>query len=1440
MRNYGAGVTRVLDPTGTQYLDVIWQQGRPPLDSELTLLQDIATDWRQKILLRGTPSGWLGNETNNHSVYITNPNWSNWFRLGRQRTGELQTVEWAVVNGWLVPVSGTRTGTPPGSPDDVDTWNVIAMDPPPSNAGDARVDFVFLEVWLARIAPNPSALNKPSVSGVYKYGNVEGGFSFLADDIMDPSLGFETTERVQLQYRIRVVKGLVGLSTVPDGFDPTVVFGQGAATSSTTFTFTNMRKTLGDPGLWRAGDGTQNTLGTVDGYTYAIPMTAVFRRNSAGWAGDPSPNLNGGFNRNPLAVDRTGILTFTTSPTLAGDLSATATTASISSSIGIPLPTTPASPVLLKIGDEYLTYTALTGTTLTGLTRGVNGTRGDLHRAGSTVTIVASRPDNLFSDQITGTDLYDLRHLVNPNGFDYRSMLQNSLDKLLRGALRTNWKRSGSGPQGTFFNYQDKISASTPALGVTKLDAPDNIRRIFSDAAVIQRVDTVIQPTGTTPPASVSNTGFSLGIACTQTTQGTPSRFSAGDVIRFPVSSLKSSLPGGDADQVRWIFDGNAAAVSLRIDGQNTQVPTNLYTVTGSVSSTSSFGPTDDLVITFAGGFPQTANQIYVTLHAQYGAGRGLSRRATSLHNTTFVSPNTDLLLNPVGAPSTNFPVSVGWAPLYSRYRNATYKKNLPVTTSVYADLGSKTIIVSPFRRIIWPTTFVTLDGTSANVSTTAPVVTSTTGVSNNTANFIDTTASPFLIGMVGNALQISNGLQPGRYTVVAFVNSSQVTLDRAVPAATNLSYTVTTAQGLMPTKASDGITSKWTTTDPLGLFSASTDTSSPGFANTKNVYVHIPRGAVPNWGEFDVPILHNSGSTFSEGINFMLLSTTGASPAAGDANYVAYTCAGGFSYALFSTTDFATPVSHPASFNTSFTPSGGLTYAGIRFFTDSRGLNRQGLEFPPFYGISRLFAVYEAGDYALNGSAYNATDRTRRVGGATNLLRQDTSTATFWVEIDVDGDSTFVLNADVVDISRSSVNPISSFASGNYVIEANIFGFDRGSFDITKEFKLVLTRARQTGQAGNQSTRTVNIGASIAGPTSVLPGPATATDTLLVNYSRIPYQGDPWGSQTTYIDSGQTLGPLQTATAFQLASTSLTESALTRPNQKALEVLATIGAVTSLGTGRLSGDTASSTAMDFRNVGYEDPTVYPPSSGVVARPNILVGALSSDTTEVGTQYLGATERLPLGALWRDKDFRGGQVGLASGNLAPLVYISDYGEALLRSNLTQTKSLDQTEVPLDTANTGTGTPGDLLALVDGEPSNYSLTVNFRVLRGGSLFMVNGAHSGGEFAVEHPSVTSPNGHSNVVQIRAFLVRNAVTSVGASEVSSGDELMMLVATNVMQLKDTSPHGGAVFMGTNGSNEGNAAADLYRVEGHPLMTNNVHLDTDPSTITLSRRTT
>jgi hypothetical protein len=209
-----------------------------------------------------------------------------------------------------------------------------------------------------------------------------------------------------------------------------------------------------------------------------------------------------------------------------------------------------------------------------------------------------------------------------------------------------------------------------------------------------------------------------------------------------------------------------------------------------------------------------------------------------------------------------------------------------------------------------------------------------------------------------------------------------------------------------------------------------------------------------------------------------------------------------------------------------------------------------------------------------------------------------------------------------------------------------------------------------------------------------------------------------------------------------------------------------------------------------------------------------------------------------LGSLFRDADFRGGTMGVAT--MAPLVYFDQTGADSPASNLAVNTALEQTEVLLDTSTQATGAPSDLIAHVDGEQSNYSLLVNFRTARGGSVFTAGGGHPGGEVVVQQPSVQAPDAHTNVVNGRAYLVRNYTTSVGANEVSAGSELMMLVVTNVERLSDPFYHPGFINIGTNGTGEGFAAADFYRIDGHPLVNDNVRLLVDPTTIALSRRST
>lgn len=1474
--DFGTGVSRVLDPLQASWTQVIWQQGKPPLDSELNLNQQLAADWRRILTLRGTPSGWLGNAVNPSEVFVTSAMWSNWFRFGQQRSGEKRAIPWAVVNGWVVPVTGTLTGTPPGSPNDSDTWNRITLDPAPSNSGNSRIDFAFLEVWLARVPPNPSTSHKPGASTVYRYGNVEGGYTYLADDIQDPAIGFETTQRVQLQYRIRVVSGLVGLTTYPDGFDPTVVKAQGAAAATTSYVFENMREELGDPGLWRAGDGTSNSLGTVDGYSYAVPICAIFRRNSVSWDGDPGQNLNGGFDRNPTAVDRTGYKTFSTTPSLGADLTDSALTLTLASASNIPLPVTPATAVTIQIGDEIMTYSAISGTTMTLVDRGALGSKPEQHFSGDTITVVSGRPDGLFADQIAKTDILDLRHVVNPNGFDYDSLLQQNLDKLLRGQLRATWKRSGGGPQGGFVFYQDKISNSAAAIGVTKLDGPDNVRKIFSDAAVQQPIEFIAQPPSVTGPAVDISTTWTLGLNGTidNTIGGAGGFFSPDDVITIPVAQLKTGIPGGDIDQIRFIGSGDGDdSVVIRIDGQAQNLKEGYHFSVNSPTSS------DDLEITLLADFPTTDRSLYMTLNVLYGPGRGLSRRPDSIHGISFLSTSTGVMNQLSGIPANNIPMRTAWALLWSQFRSESLRGLIPVTAEAYADPGSKTIVLQPYREIELPTEIQVLDGSAVNMNDTTAVLFRTTGDTNaGSPTITDGGANFHTLGLQGgsaadgwkDAVVVYSGTMAGTYWIVdGSVAASTLDVDRNFPFSTgSLSYYIYHTQGLMPLDDREG-NSKWLTTDPLDLFSGETEDGVGNPSPTKNLYVPVPRMLMPGWGEIRVPIMHSDPTTtppggtsaFDQGINFGIMAKKGAkaSRPESESNYTSLEN-GTISWAPFSTWDWSIPA--PATYNEKFIS--GVSFAGMRFFTDTRGLGRKGLELPPFYGVARLFAVYSADDYGdtpgtglSNGTAFNDDTREPTGGGATNLLRQDFDGPTMWIEVDEDGDPTFILNADAIDIAKAPI-PIADFESGHYVIEASIFGIDRDSFVIdapgygsdntsyiNDDARLVLARARTQAISG---TRTANFGtadtAKVDSPDLIAPAPLPAADEVAINYSRSPYQGDAWGSQSNQQDIPHKQGPLTAGTIYQLTSTELDEQNLTRPNQKALEVLSRAGFMTTLGSGRLAGD-LTTVKFDPRTVGYEVQSNWPPSSGSDPRPSIALQALApyEETLILGTEYHNCIERLPLGAFFRDKDFRGNFINgettaYRPSVRAPLVFTNSYAPGIAATGVGLSSNIEQSEVGVNTSSLASGQPGEMVAHVDGESGNYGLLTNFRTNRGGSVFTLSGLRPGGEASATFQTAGPSNTYPAVLSGTAYLVRNTVTSIGSSEVSAGGELMMVIVTHGQRLDTSEPTSLEILSGTNGTGEGFSAVDLYHIEGKPLAVDNVRVEVDPSTITLSKK--
>ena len=119
---------------------------------------------------------------------------------------------------------------------------------------------------------------------VFKEGNT-GTLVYLADNIIHPDANIETTERVQIQYCIRVAPNVDPFNYPDAGLGSQVITGLGPNLTG-SFPFVNMGATTGDYGLYQA-----QCPNTVDGFCWAIPMAFVNRRNTTPY--NSSSNTNG-------------------------------------------------------------------------------------------------------------------------------------------------------------------------------------------------------------------------------------------------------------------------------------------------------------------------------------------------------------------------------------------------------------------------------------------------------------------------------------------------------------------------------------------------------------------------------------------------------------------------------------------------------------------------------------------------------------------------------------------------------------------------------------------------------------------------------------------------------------------------------------------------------------------------------------------------------------------------------------------------------------------------------------------------------------------------------------------------------------------------------------------------------------------------------------------
>lgn len=1422
----GAGVTRSINDRDKQFAAVVFQAIKPPLDSELNLISLIDLESKAEEVRSRVASGWLMDELNPRSDYFTDPNFSNQFYFGKQFSGEVRNLSWAVINGWMIPVSGTRTGQPPLAANDVEYWNRVQLNPPSTSTGGNRAEFVFLEAWLQRIdvdpAPPAVATGKPQRGYIYKFGNVEGGFTFLPDELVDPDINYETTKRVQIQYRIRVVTD-INLVQYPEGFDPTSVYAQGALSSPSVVPFQNMRGELGDPGLWRAGTGDPSTFGTIDGYVYAVPICAVFRRNSAGFS--DTGNLAGAFNRNSKALLRTDSTSYTNQVILPADLSDIATSFTLTSLSGTILSTLSLfGEAYFKIDDEIVRVTNIIQVSPVNFTividRGQLGTIIKQHLAGKILVPYTVRPDGLYADQVTGTDILDLRHSV-ADKFDYDSILKTNVMELLKGNLRSTWKRYGStNSSGPVILYGDRITDSSIFVGgLTRLDAPDGNRKTWSDSVVTQRFNIPVKvpnnasvignslssPVQVVPyTASITwNAAPPLHGVGNRLVGGTYQSWWNGDQIKVEIAPFRTGVAGSDADQIRFVLPSeDLDSVIVRFEGMTTDPNGGLPSTTSPSATNPTFGvPTTgklilkngnglvvttdvdgSLLITLQSGAVDTQLAEFVdalqgntavpfvervVMHVEftimYGSGRGLSHKPDWIHTAQWRgSPtNTSKTLLRGGLTDKNrmIPTYVGDSPLVQTGNDRQYSR----TSEVMVDPGSKTVHVAPYR-------------------------------------FMEI---PSLLARNGNSLNWY-GLAPYTY------------------------------QGAMPTKSQDGSVVVHSTVDPLDLFYN---------GNTETRYVEISPDFLPKPGLHHVPIQPVTNTVFSSGINFMFMSMEGVvgSNSSYNRNIISYPSTPGY-YIV--------------------TPLIGETYgtgSGVSIFGQKVSISKlrsvnggpfRGIRFPPFLGPARITGVYARNTSVLPAPVVPAAspfDNNRvYTGGAgtdTNLLKDDFDGPTYLLDVDANGDLTFVLNADVLDLTKISAG--ATFDNTEFLVECTLFGFDRGFLQTNGRVLI----AKSTG--GGSTPINIDTDFTVSNTVGlIVPAPMSynsVNNELTLYYSRAPYQGDPFGTQNAFSDDLYRLGPLTVSEAQTFNANPLGPvNTLAMPAKSGYEVLSAMSFITSQGTGRLSGSapipllnvveapnnppdyagtrTDLSRKYSLNRVGYEDwaTSKWPVlTSSLASRPSTKLGLLSEPfDNDLHPELSGCTVQLPLGAYFRDKDFSGktlyqsrsssnfGQIPIGTTSFVPF-------EASMAKGAPGASSWEGTEFVCGNASNVSGVGSESIIRVDGTYNVASNTV-FKTTRGGAAYSATGPWPGGVITSKFQKARPNTDVGSVLMCTAYLVRSAPESNGGNEVHMGHELQMIVVTQAVPsyFRDSE-----IVHSASGANEGYTAVDRFRLMGKPL---------------------
>jgi hypothetical protein len=1254
---YGKGVGRHLSSQDRNYTSVVFQKQKPPIAEEFNLLTETMEKARQELLRANIPSGFVSNPFNPKSDYVFDSQASNLFWLGKA-----ERPLYAIVNGWPIPLAGTLSE---------DLRCAIKLPPPQSTPSSQDVNFVFLEVWKAQIAPQGS-INKPSQDQIYRYGNVEFGGQNVISQILDPRVGIATSERVQLQYRIRVVPN-VNPDTNPYGFNPSIR-SQGPlaapiSSSNSLFQYQNMKDEMGDSGLWRAGiphtfseDGTKvlskSPLETLDGFVYAIPLCLVFRRSSQAWEMDQHL---GAVNRNPSMVGRLEAQVFP-DVHIMSDIDPDTDVIEVNASRQDT--TFPETNGLIKIGEEVIHYSLWDDTLIHVEARGYRSGKPTKHLEGSSVTHVSDHPMGLFSDQIVSDDVLDLRHITNVSGFSYDALLKHNFFKLIQGDLKTSWKRNEGGMKGVTHFQVDQFSGGPTTPHFLERDAPDNFRKVFSDACALQSGNLLVIKDG---EEIVSAGNYTFNPTSSVVYRDT-SKWEDGDNIRIPLEPFRQTFKTVDRRKVRfvhpseyvqsshepfkiWFDDSNDSLLegidkNLIVVGEKPALVSATY-LTG-LASTITFFEEDEIVIALSGGGvldfsvptpqppldpcvcpdpnapppPNIADYLaslnaYIVIEDSSKNDptyKGAFRIVGLAQGVGLKLVRADETDPSFGAGPTGFGKSADWR---IRLRSCTAEDDEVI--AILLSQASEDTVFSEGQNLFM--SFDVLYHPNQGMArcpdkalfTRMQMGGGTQYVRPNTpANLVySTTASVKdfpVVPMESFPHDRSTLRRRDTNDLKTSVEDTwaEVYVDKG--SKTALFQPLRQASlNLNPSTNPTGSTSTYRS-------GAGVDPDIAFLLQDGNPCYVFPKEVLAPLGRIDLPFVSSTNLSNPYGYNFVFSSLLGG-------DLTNQSIVRNRILAIYDPQNIDDS-SYGQYINLSSLGSGAPAQdkALVCRLYDKDGV--RGIELPSHFGIARLFGAYERDSFFVHGSNFTAGSHYRQMKTdweGSNLLKASPYRNLFITE-----NNTFVIPEDVIDVNMLEED----LGTTKFVFEVSCFLFNDWRQD------KVQVHVRSGQNTGNQTFGLL------------MNGPCASSDAFYVVSSRTPYQGDITGTMAK--------SALDTASldfqdydykeeADQTPQLSLANKPLDRrkarvENPVVLEILTSLPFVTTLGTGRIAGEYKQGSYTD---VGAMSSKGFP--EAVQGRRKTLANIFHESTNPRGSssQMNGISERLPTGLLATDHLFAG-------------------------------------------------------------------------------------------------------------------------------------------------------------------------------------------------------